>query len=110
MVHQIYVISLLVLFNSISLAQSTYQVKKAHPRLFIEDVHELSVRCDGPLAEDYQIVKQRADNAVKAGRIRALSNQWSIPEDLMNCGIAYLVEREKGHDAQLRVGPYRYYV
>jgi hypothetical protein len=99
-VHQIYAISLLVFFNTTSLAQGTYQIKAAHPRLFIENVHELAARCDGQLAEDYQIIKQRADNIVKAGRIRALSNAWSIPEDLMNCGIAYLVEREKGHDAQ----------
>jgi hypothetical protein len=100
MVHQIYAISLLVLFNSISISQSTYQIKAVHPRLFIENVHKLAARCDGPLAEDYQVVKQRADNAVKAGGIQYISNPWSIPEDLMNCGIAYLVERQKGHDAQ----------
>ena len=29
-----------------------------------------------------------------------ISNRWSIPEDLMNCGLAYLVERRAGHDAR----------
>ncbi|MEN6335289.1 MAG: hypothetical protein ABFE01_13650 [Phycisphaerales bacterium] len=80
--------------------QDSYQVKAAHPRLFIEDVRELARRCDGPLAEDYAIVKQRADDAVRRGSIPALSNPWSIPEDLMNCGLAYLVERRRGHEAQ----------
>ena len=80
--------------------QGAYQVKTAHPRLFIEDVRELAKRCDGPLAEDYAIVKQRADEAVQRGGIQYIANPWSIPEDLMNCGLAYLVEREKGRDAQ----------
>ena len=53
-------------------------------------------RCDGPLAEDYAIVKQRADEAVKRGGIEYITNAWSIPEDLMNCGLAYLVERQRG--------------
>jgi hypothetical protein len=100
MARQHHVITLLALINVVSFAQGPYQIKATHPRLFIEDVHKLAARCDGPLADDYQVVKQRADNAVKAGRIQFLSNPWSIPEDLMNCGIAYLVEREKGRDAQ----------
>jgi hypothetical protein len=100
MTHRIYTILLIVLLNTISFATDNYRVKPIHPRLFIEDVHQLAARCDGPLADDYQAVKQRADNAVKAGGIQYISNPWSIPEDLMNCGIAYLVEREKGNDAQ----------
>jgi len=100
MTHRIYTILLIVLLNTISFATDNYQVKPIHPRLFIEDVHELVARCDGPLADDYQVVKQRADNAVKAGGVQYISNPWSIPEDLMNCGIAYLVERAKGNDAQ----------
>ena len=84
---------------SASFGETVYQVKAAHPRLFIEDVQELAQRCDGPLAEDYHLVKQRVDDAVRRGGIQFISNQWSIPEDLMNCGIAYLVERQRGRDA-----------
>ncbi len=82
-----------------SLGRAAYQVKQTHPRLFIEDVREMTRRCDGPLADDYQTVRQRADEAVQRGGIQYISNPWSIPEDLMNCGIAYLVERQRGQDA-----------
>jgi hypothetical protein len=81
-------------------AQGSYQVTPVHPRLFIEDVRELARRCDGPLVADYAIVKQRADAAVKRGGIQYITNAWSIPEDLMNCGLAYLIERERGHEAR----------
>jgi hypothetical protein len=84
----------------VCLARGTYQVRQAHPRLFIEDVREPAKRCEGPLADDYRIVKQRADDAVKRGGIQFISNQWSIPDDLMNCGIAYLVERQNGRDGR----------
>ena len=90
----------MVLIYTVSFAQAAYHIKATHPRLFIEDVKKLAERCDGPLAGDYQVVKQRADNAVRAGHIQFISNPWSIPEDLMNCGIAHLVERHRGHDAQ----------
>jgi hypothetical protein len=52
------------------------------------------------LAADYAIVKQRADAAVQRGSIQGASNAWSMPEDLMNCGLAYLIERQRGHDAR----------
>jgi hypothetical protein len=84
----------------VSPGQSLYQVKTTHPRLLIEDVQEMTRRCAGPLAEDYEVVKQRADDAVRRGGIPYLSNPWSIPEDLMNCGLTYLVERENGRDAR----------
>lgn len=100
MIRRLCVISLMVLIYTVSFARAAYHIKATHPRLFIEDVKELAGRCDGPLADDYQVIKQRADNAVRAGRIQSLSNSWSIPEDLMNCGIAYLVEHHKGRDAQ----------
>jgi hypothetical protein len=80
--------------------QGACQVKTSHPRLFVEDVQEMARRCDGPLAQDYAVVKQRADEAVRRGTIAALANPWSIPEDLMNCGLAYLVERQRGRNAQ----------
>jgi hypothetical protein len=86
---------------SISFGEAVYQVKAAHPRLFIEDVQELAQpRSGSGLAEDYEIVKQRADAAVQRGGIQYITNAWSIPEDLMNCGIAYLVERQRGRDAR----------
>ncbi len=69
MTRQFCVISLAVLIVAvwfhICLGQGTYQVRQAHPRLFIEDVRELAKRCEGPLADDYRIVKQRADDAVR---------------------------------------------
>jgi hypothetical protein len=52
------------------------------------------------LAADYTIVKQRADAAVQRDDIQYITNAWAIPEDLMNCGLAYLVEREKGRNAR----------
>ncbi len=85
---------------SVAAAEEPYAVKAAHPRLIIEDVSAIAKRCEGPLAEDYRIVKDRADAAVRRGEIEFISNQWSIPEDLMNCGLAYLVERQLGHDAR----------
>lgn len=82
------------------LAQNGYHVKERHPRLLIEDVGQVSQRCEGPLAEDYRIVKERADAAVARGAIEDISNRWAIPEDLMNCGLTYLIERERGHECR----------
>jgi len=81
-------------------AEATYSVKASHPRLIIEDVPAVARRCVGPLAEDYRVVKERADAAVRRGGIEFISNRWSIPEDLMNCGLAYLVERQLGHECR----------
>ncbi len=81
-------------------AEETYQVRTSHPRLIVEDVAAMARRCTGPLAEDYRLVKERADAAVKRGGIEFVTNPWSIPEDLMNCGLAYLIERELGHESR----------
>lgn len=81
-----------------ALGQQGYQVKPNHPRLLIEDVRKVVERSAGPLANDYQVVKQRADAAVKRGGIEYIQNGWSIPEDLMNCGLAYLVEGAQGRE------------
>lgn len=78
-------------------AEDAYQVKVSHPRLIVEDVAAMARRSTGPLAGDYRVVKERADATVKRGGIEFINNPWSIPEDLMNCGLAYLVERELGH-------------
>ncbi len=93
-------LSLAHLGAALARGQTNYQVKVAHPRLLIEDGQRIAARVGGPMAEDYAIVKQRADEAVRRGGIEFISNQWSIPEDLMNCGLAYLVERARGHEAQ----------
>ncbi len=76
--------------------QGEYRVKSDHPRLLLDNVREVARRCDGPLAEDYRVVKERAEAAARRGGIEFISNPWSIPEDLMNCGLAYLVERQRG--------------
>ena len=77
------------------LAQAGYQVKPNHPRLLITDVSEVARRCEGPLADDYRVVKDRADAAVRQGHLEFISNKCSIPEDLMNRSLAYLIERER---------------
>jgi hypothetical protein len=81
-------------------ATDEYRIKTSHPRILIEQIGEVSRHSRGRLAPDYQIVKERADAAVARGGIESISNRWSIPEDLMNCGLAYLIERERGHDCR----------
>jgi hypothetical protein len=94
-------ISLLVLAVVLTASsEGTYRVKSLHPRLLIEDVPALSRRATGPLIEDYKIVKERADAAVRRGGVEFISNEWSIPEDLMNCGLAFLVESQLGHEGR----------
>lgn len=92
------VINIAASFNLVG--QTPYHVKPSHPRLLVDSASEMAARCAGPLADDYVIVKQRADAAVRRGGIEFISNGWSIPEDLMNCGLAYLVEREGGRDCK----------
>lgn len=91
---------LLALLTQAAFAQAPYQVKPAHPRLLIDDVEVMAARCQGPLRQDYEVVKERADAAVRRNGIEFLSNPWSVPEDLMNCGLAYLVERQEGHECR----------
>jgi hypothetical protein len=81
-------------------AEEPYRIKTGHPRLIVEDVAAMARRCAGPLAGDYRVVKDRADAAVRRGGIEFITNPWSIPEDLMNCGLACLVERELGHESR----------
>jgi len=81
-------------------AEDTYRIKPSHPRLIVEDVAAMARRCTGPLDEDYRVVKDRADAAVRRGSLEFISNSWSIPEDLMNCGLTYLVEHELGHESR----------
>ena len=81
-------------------AEAAFHVKTTHPRLIVENVKAMAERCAGPLADDYRVVKERADQAVRRGGVEFITNAWAIPEDLMNCGLAYLVEREAGREHQ----------
>ena len=45
-------------------AAADYEVKAGHPRLLIEDVAVVARNAAGPLADDYRVVKERADAAV----------------------------------------------
>jgi hypothetical protein len=92
------VATVMLLVPSGAQAQAPYRIKTTHPRLLIEDVRAMARNSQGPLAEDYRVVKERADAAVKRGDIQYLTNPWAIPEDLMNCGLAFLVEREAGRE------------
>src|SRR5260221_679489 len=65
----------------------------------IDEVKALARRCEGPLADDYKVVKERADRALRGG-VEFIGNKWAIPEDLMNLGLCYLVERERGGNAK----------
>ncbi len=80
--------------------QDQYTIRKDHPRIFIGDPKDLSRRASGPLAEDYRIVLEKAGAAVRRGGVEYIGNPWAIPEDLMNCGLAYLVERELGRECR----------
>ncbi len=84
---------------AVLLLQDAYAVRKEHPRIFVEDPKAVAERCAGPLAEDYKVVKERADRALRNG-VEFIGNKWATPEDLMNLGLAYLVERARGGDAR----------
>jgi hypothetical protein len=94
------VLMLAVLANSgaAGAAVPAYRVSADHPRIFVTKagLPDLAQRCAGPLAADYRAVKAAADAAVARGSIPELANRWAIPADLMNCGLAYLVERQAG--------------
>jgi hypothetical protein len=84
-----------------TMAQNTaYHIVDTRPRLLVDDLAAVSARSDGPLADDYRIVKDRADEAVRHEGKDSISSQWAIPEDLMNCGLAYLIERQHGRENQ----------
>jgi hypothetical protein len=83
------------LFTPVGTAE-TYQVKTLHPRLLVDDVQAVTGRASTHLAPDYLVVKQRADAAVRRGTVEYISNRYAIPEDLMNCGLAWLIERAAG--------------
>lgn len=89
-----------ITFSVPARAAEGYQVKAQHPRLLIDDVSAITRRAGAELAPDYQLVKQRADAAVKRGSVEYISNRYAIPEDLMNCGLAWLIERGAEREAR----------
>ena len=80
--------------------QEGYEVRKGHPRLLIDDLPAVVGRVKGPLAEDYDHVKRRADAASRKGPAELRTNGWGHPINLLNCGLAFLVERERGGDGK----------
>jgi hypothetical protein len=96
----LFLVTLIVFGTGRAPGETSYRLKENHPRLLIESIAAVAQRCAGPLATDYQIVKERADATLARGGIELISNRWAIPEDLMNCGLAYLIEREQGHDSR----------
>lgn len=91
-----------LLAGTVSAAPAPYIVAPDHPRIFVTKtgLRDLAARCAGPLAEDYRLVKEAADVAVTRGTIPALANRWATPVDMLNCGLAYLVEREAGRPSR----------
>jgi hypothetical protein len=75
----------------LALLQDPYTVRTEHPRLLIDDLKGMVARARG--SEDYKVVKDRADRAIRNG-VEYIGNKWAIPEDLMNLGLAWLVERD----------------
>jgi hypothetical protein len=75
-----------------------FQVAPGHPRLLIDHLPALVAACDGALADDYRVIKARADGALKQGRIDALASPWPVPDELMDCALCFLVERAHGRE------------
>jgi hypothetical protein len=76
----------------LALLQDAYTVRAERPRLFIDDPKGMVARARG--SDDYNVVKERADRALRNG-VEYIGNKWAIPEDLMNLGLAWLVERDR---------------
>ena len=91
-------VTLLIGASTLLVGEDGYQIKTAHPRLILDDIKEITKRTTGPLADDYKILKQQADAAVKRGSVEFINNGWATPNDLMNCALAYLVEKEAGRE------------
>jgi len=71
-----------------------------HPRIFVNSasLKVLALRSEKELASEYGLLKAKADRTLKEG-VRNPDNRFRTPEDLLSLGICYLVEREKGHEA-----------
>lgn len=78
---------------------SAYELSN-HPRIFMNraGLKGLAARARGPLIQEYGLIKLEADRTLKEG-IRPLDRRHRTPTDLICLGIAYLLERELGHDA-----------
>jgi hypothetical protein len=79
-------------------SQADYAVREKHPRIFARDLPELLRRVEGPLADDYRVVKERADRSLQASARELGGNGWNTPVDLLNLALACLVERAAGRE------------
>ncbi|MBI3857946.1 MAG: hypothetical protein HY293_19885, partial [Planctomycetes bacterium] len=90
--------SVLLLALASSLCQEGYSVRKEHPRLLIDEVAAVVKRISGPLADDYKLVRERADGVRNARDLA--TNGWGEPERLIDCALTACVERASGRDAK----------
>lgn len=72
-----------------------------HPRVFVngEGLKSLAERSENELSKEYSILKAEADKALKEG-VQSLDHRFRVPDDLLSLAICYLIEREKGNEAQ----------
>ena len=79
---------------------SAYELSD-HPRIFVNQagLKQLADRGTGELAREYASIKAEADRALKAG-IRLPKSRFHRPTDQLCLGIAYLIERELGQEAE----------
>ena len=64
-------------------------IPPSHPRVMITPamVKEMAHKVKGPMAAEYEDLKANTN-------IRWMERQWGTPGGLMECGLAYLIERE----------------
>jgi hypothetical protein len=72
-----------------------------HPRIFVnaDGLRALAERSEKELAKEYAILKAEAAKALKEG-VHPLDHRFRVPDDLLSVAICYLIEREKGNEAQ----------
>jgi len=70
-----------------------------HPRMFVNKatLPALAANAKGPLAEEYKIIKETADKAVRDGIVKP-HNRFVRPMDMVCAAICHLVEQELGND------------
>ena len=86
-----------ILFHSVATAYNLNE----HPRILISKAHlpVLARNAEGPLENEYKLIKEQADHVVEQG-LERVQNRFAPPIGLVCCGISYLVERELGKDSE----------
>ncbi len=86
-----------ILFNSVATAYNLNE----HPRILISKEHLpiLARNAEGPLKQEYKLIKEQADHIVEQG-LERVQNRFAPPIGLVCCGISYLIERELGKDSE----------